>query len=104
MSPIKPPADLARAFAAASGGAGQRLGVAHQRAQIGVFPLLDAPVRQALRLEPPERGLAQRHDLAVARQLRLGGRIAFRERQLGGGLYGAEFGFHDYAASSWNCA
>ena len=41
------PASRARALAAASGGAGERLGVAHQRAQVGVLPLLDAPVRQA---------------------------------------------------------
>ena len=37
----------ARALACASGGLGERLGVAHQRAQIGVFPVLDAAMRQA---------------------------------------------------------
>ena len=33
----------------------QRIGLAHQRAQIGVFPFLDAPVRQAGGVETRER-------------------------------------------------
>ena len=37
----------------------QRLGVAHQRAQVGVFPFLDPPVRQAGGLEALERRFAQ---------------------------------------------
>ena len=38
----------ARAFAAASGGAASGLASRIERAQVGVFPLLDPPVRQAL--------------------------------------------------------
>ncbi len=36
----------------------QRLGIAHQRAQVGIFPFLDAPVRQAL--APRRRGRRSR--------------------------------------------
>ena len=46
--PNSAPASRARAFAAASGGAGERLCIAHQGAQVGVLPLLDTAVRQAL--------------------------------------------------------
>ena len=44
------------------GHAGQRVGRAHQRAQVGVLPFLHPPVRQAGGFEPPERLLAQRSD------------------------------------------
>ena len=85
--------------------AGERLRVADQRAEIGVFPLLDPPVRQAKRVEARGRGLAQRHDLAVARQLGLRGLVGIGQRLLGVGLHAAEFGVHDAsAASPWNCA
>ncbi len=50
------------------GRARQRLGVAHQRAQIGVFPFLDAAMRQAFSGEHIERGLALRRDRTVAGQ------------------------------------
>ena len=46
----------------------ERLGVAHQRAQIGVFPVLDAPVRQAGLGEHVERRRALRRDRAIAGQ------------------------------------
>ena len=62
----------------------ERLGVAHQRAQVGVFPLLDAPVRQARRGEALERGLAQRRG---ARQPAFAGLPLGRELLLGGGLH-----------------
>ncbi len=38
------------------GRSGKRLGIAHQRAQIGVLPVLDAAMRQALADEKVERG------------------------------------------------
>ena len=82
------PASLARAFAAGVGRARERLGVAHHRAQIGVFPLLDAPMRQADRSEALERGRAQRRR---AGQLALR-RLPFgRELLLGGILHQGQF-------------
>ena len=48
----------------------QRLCLAHQRAQIGVFPFLDAAMRQALLGEQVERRLALRGDRVVAGQPR----------------------------------
>ena len=105
MSPIRRPASFARALAAASGAPAQRAYVSHQRAQIGVFPLLDPPARQAGVVELPERRLAQRRDLAVAGQLGLRRGIGLRERQLGTGLHVKDFGIHDAsAASSWYSA
>ena len=72
----------------------ERLGVAHERAQVGVFPLLDPPVRQAERFEAAERCLAQGRDPALARQLRLGGRERLRQGKLGIGLGRADFDVH----------
>ena len=88
------------------GRARERLGLAHQRAQVGVFPLLDAPVRQALGLEAAERGLAQRRDRARARQRALGRGEARRQRGLGRGLDRADSrrSSQPHAASSWYCA
>jgi hypothetical protein len=83
--------------------AGERLGVAHHGAQIGVFPLLDAAVRQVRQagsVKAAERGLAHRADRFCARQPRLGGRIGVGERELGGGLDLAHFGVHDASAAS----
>ena len=40
------------------GRSGERLGIAHQRAQVGVLPVLDAAMRQALAGEQVERGRA----------------------------------------------
>ena len=54
---------------------GERLGVAHQRAQIGVLPFLDAPVRQTVRLETAERRgtlLGSSRQLAPCRSKGLG--------------------------------
>src|SRR4051812_44080692 len=105
MSPISLPAALARALAVASGTPGERLGLSDQGAEIGVFPLLDPPVRQAERVETRGGGLAQRHHLAVAGQLPLRGLVGIGQRLLGVGLHAAEFGVHDAsAASPWNCA
>ena len=72
----------------------QRLGVTHERAQVGVFPLLDAPVRQPLGIEVAERGLAQRRDAVTAGQPVLDGGECLRERLLGTGLHLADFGVH----------
>ena len=104
MSPTKPPAVPGARLGGRVGRAGERLGLAHQRAQIGVFPLLDPPVRQALRFEPAERRLAQRHDLAVARQLALRGRIASASASSAAVFTVRISAFMHYAASSWNCA
>ena len=41
------------------GRACQRLGVAHQHAQVGVFPVLEPPMRKSVGDEVPERGFAQ---------------------------------------------
>ncbi len=84
---------------------GQRLGVAHKRAEIGVVPLLDPPVRQARSVEALERRLAQRPDRAIARELAFGGSKGLRQRKLGVALHREDFGIHDAsAASPWNCA
>ena len=48
-------AAAARASAAASGAARQRQHLAHQRAQVGVLPVLDPPVRQAEALDRRRR-------------------------------------------------
>jgi hypothetical protein len=41
-------------------GSRERSGFAHQRAQVGVLPLLDSAIRQPFRLEPAECCVAQR--------------------------------------------
>ena len=77
--------------------------LAHQHAQIGVFPFLDAAMRQAGRGEALERRLAQPRRARKAR-LRL---LPFgRELLLGGVLDESDFS-HAYSAAtgaSWNCA
>ena len=82
---------------------GKRIGLAHQRAQVGVFPFLDAAMRQALLLELLERVRAQRRQRALAGQLAARRLIGSGQRLLGVGLDGADFGVHA-AASSWNSA
>ncbi len=91
------------AFWLGAGRARQRLSLAHQRTQVGVFPFLDAPVRQAVGVETPERVLAQLADRALARQLVARRRKGSAERLLGRGLGVAQFHVH-HAASSANCA
>ena len=44
------------------GHGGERLGVAHERAQVGIFPFFDAAMGQPLRLETPERRLPARRN------------------------------------------
>ena len=63
--PSSAPARAARALAAASGAAASGMASRISGAQVGVFPLLDAPVRQAVPLEAAERLLAQRRDRAA---------------------------------------
>jgi hypothetical protein len=85
--------------------AGNGLCLPNERPQIGVFPLFDPPVRQAERVEPAERRVAERTNLAIARQLGLLGRVGLGQRQLRIGLHVADFGVHGAsAASPWNCA
>ncbi len=91
------------AFRLRAGWSRQRLRLAHQRAQISVFPLLDAPVRQTFRVETLERILAQRGDRALAGQRGARRRKGCAQRLLGRGLRGAYFHVHQ-AASSANCA
>ncbi len=91
------------AFRLGAGRARQRLGLAHQRAQVGVFPFLDAAVRQTLGVETVERVLAQRRDRAFARQRVARGRKSSAQRLLGRGLRVAHFHVHQ-AASPANCA
>src|SRR5215203_4688009 len=87
------------------GSSRQGLRLADQRAEIGVFPLLDPAIRQADRLEAGSSGLAQRHDLAIARQLGLRGLISLAQRLFGMGFHAANFGIHDASTpSSWYCA
>src|SRR5262249_1127826 len=82
-----------------------RIEIAHQRTQVGVFPFLDTPVRKAARIELTERALAQRRNCSPARQ-RAAGRCKGRaECLLGGGFHGPDFGIHGVrAASPANCA
>src|SRR5436305_1211294 len=81
----------------------KRLGVAHQCAQIGVFPFLDAAVRKTRRRKAPECRFAQwRH----ARELCLRSRPLGRELLLGDVLDEGHFS-HFYSAAtgaSWNWA
>ena len=96
----------ARFGAAASGGLAERLRVAHERAQVGVFPVLDAPVRQAL---AGEQHRTRRHadwQSRHAGQPRARLRKFVRQRRFGGRLYDFHFshGIHfverPYAAAS----
>src|SRR5262249_33134725 len=80
---------------------GERLRVPHKRAQIGVFPLLDAEMRQPLLLELPERGLALRGERSSARQRRLARRETLDERGFGRRPDRMYVGVHGHAASSW---
>ena len=73
---------------------GERLGVAHQRAQVGVFPLLDAAMRQAGLGEHVERRRALRRDRAIAGQPPARLRKGLRQRGLRRGLDDGDFGVH----------
>ncbi len=77
------------------GDTGERLGIAHERAQIGVFPLLHAPVRQAGRLEALEGVLAQRRNRTGARKRGLHGSEIRRQPGLGRSLDRSDLGVHD---------
>ena len=68
----------------------QRLGIAHQRAQIGIFPLLDAAMRQAFFGEHIEGRLALRRNRVIAGQPRARLRKVLRQRGLGRGLDGGD--------------
>ena len=94
---------LDAAFRLGAGRARQRLGLAHQRAQVGIFPFLYAPVRQTFRVETFKRILAQGRDRALAGQRIACRRKGSAQRLLGRGLHGANFRVHQ-AASSANCA
>ena len=91
------------AFRLCAGRTRQRLGLAHQRAQIGIFPFLDTPVRQSAYVETLERFVAQPYDRALARQPIARRRIGSSEPLFGRGLDGAHVRRH-HAASSENCA
>ena len=78
----------------------QRLGVAHEGAQVGVFPFLDPPVRQPGDLEPLERGFAQRRG---ARQAALRRGEGGAQGRFSRGLDRPNVGVHD-AISSVYCA
>ena len=69
------------------GRARQRLRLAHQRAQVGVLPVLDAAMRQAFLGEQVEGGLALRGDRVAAGQPRPRLRIRLRQRGLRRGLH-----------------
>src|SRR5262245_2618145 len=81
----------------------KRLGLAYQRTQVGVFPFLDAPMRQAARIKATERVVAQRNNRSLAGQLAARGRKSRTECLLGRRLHGAHIRGHP-AASPWNWA
>ncbi len=92
-------ADRARGgFGARLGGRirrrGQRLGVAHQRAQVGIFPFLDAPVRQSAGIEAAESAVAQGGDRPAPGQLLFHRGKRIRERKLGRGFQGFHVDIH----------
>ena len=72
----------------------QRLCLAHQRAQIGVFPVLDAAMRQAGLGEHVEGRRALRRDRAIAGQPPARLRKGLRQRGLRRGLDDGDFGVH----------
>ncbi len=72
----------------------ERLCVAHQRAQIGVFPVLDAAMRQAGLGEYVEGRRALRRDRATAGQPPARLRKSLRQRGLRRGLDDGDFGVH----------
>ena len=76
------------------GHARERLGVAHERAQVGIFPFLDAAVRQPFGLEPPESVFAQRSDRRRARKRALHHGEIRRQRGFGRSLDRADLGVH----------
>src|SRR6516225_7182675 len=108
--PLAPPSDAtAEVRAAGAGGADlgggvgrrrERQRIAHQRAQVGVLPFLDAPARQARLLEASESLLAQRRNRARPRQRTFRRREVCRERALGRGLDRANFSVHVRAFKS----
>ena len=73
---------------------GERGGLAHQAAQVGVFPLLDPAMRQAALGQEVERRLAQADDAGVARERRLHGRKARDDGLLGRGAHQLQLGCH----------
>jgi hypothetical protein len=82
---------------------GKRLGVAHQRAQIGIFPLLDAAVRQAFFGEHAEGSFTLGGNRLVAGKPRARLREFMRQRGLRRGLDDGDFGVHA-KTSSWYSA
>ena len=76
------------------GHARERLGVAHERAQVGIFPLLDAAVRQPFGLEAPESIFAQRSDRRRARKRALHRGEIRRQRGFGRSLDRADLDVH----------
>ena len=76
------------------GHARERLGIAHERAQVGIFPLLDPAVRQPFALEAPERILAQRRDRRRARKRALRHGEIRRQRGFGRSLDRADLDVH----------
>ena len=78
---------------------GERLGIAHQRAQIGIFPLLDATMRQAFFGEHIEGGVALRGDSVAPRQCLAHEREGLRQRGFRRGLDRGDFGVHAKTSS-----
>ncbi len=93
----------ARALGARLGGSvgrhGKRLGVAHQRAQIGIFPILDTPVRQTFFGEQVEGRRALGGDRIVAGQAAAHLREFMRQCGFGRGLDDGDFGVHAKTSS-----
>ena len=77
----------------------QRLRLAHQRAQVGIFPFLDAAVRETLFGEHIERGHALRGNFAIARQVTAGLGKGICQRAFRRGLDCGERSVHATASS-----
>ena len=71
-------------------------GFPHQRAQIGIFPLLDPPVRQSAFEERRRRFLAEFRERFRARKLRARRLDRGGKRLLGGRADGLYFGIHGF--------
>jgi hypothetical protein len=81
----------------------QRLCLAHQRAQVGIFPFLDPPVRQTLFGEDVESRITPRRDRIVARQSIARLREGLSQRGFGRGLDDGDFRVHAGTSSRY-CA
>ena len=81
----------------------QRLRLAHQRAQVGIFPLLDPPMRQTLFGEYFESRITPRRDRVVARQPVARLRKGLRKSGFRRGLDDGDFGVHAGTSSRY-CA